>query len=102
MKSTIDFALINAKELEVVGISNEKPENRHNALIMAKAEVNYLACIAILQKNIKEWYEPQLIKNIPVEEEPEYKGVSTKWKKVEELLKDHKLKKEIDNLWYDE
>lgn len=91
MPSTIDFGLIDAKEGDVVCISDNpygRPENKHNALIMAQAEAAYLNGLLELQRRIREDYQAQLIENNPVQGEDEDDVDNTKWRAVEKLLKE--------------
>lgn len=70
------FNPIDAKDsssYSVVNIGHERPNNQHNASVMAKAIAEYLNSLLELQARIREKFEPQLIKNdhVPGEKEDE-------------------------------
>ena len=96
----LDFAMIDAKDSELVGINNgELYANTHNAKVLAHAVAEYLNGLLALQKQIREKYESQLIENKPVDGEP------TVWKEgcPDDVYSEEQkglLEKDADNLWY--
>ena len=95
----IDFAMIDAKDSQLVGINYSRPLNVHNAKVISAAEAEYLNRLLALQEEIKAKYEPQLIENIPVEGEPEDWDEGSPGDVQERELKD-KLEKGTGILWY--
>jgi hypothetical protein len=95
----IGFGMIDARDDEVISIDGIRAMNKHNAVVVGRAEAEYLNGLLDLQTAIREKYEPQLIDNKPKE------GVD-KWKTLDEAyeLKAEEKKKTIkrgtDNLWY--
>ena len=93
------FGMIDAKSDEVINIDGVKVMNNHNAVIIGRAEAEYLNGLLDLQMAIRAKYESQLIDNRPEE------GVD-KWQALDEAdeLKAEEKKKTIkwgaDNLWY--
>lgn len=66
----IDFAMIDAKDSQLVGIDGDRPLNVHNAKVIAAMEAEYLNKLLVLQEEIRAKYEHQLIENTLVEGEP--------------------------------
>lgn len=95
----IEFAMIDAKDSQLVGVGGDRPLNVHNAKVISAAEAEYLNSLLALQEEIKSEYEPQLIENIPVEGEPEGWDEGSPGDVQERELKD-KLEKGTGNLWY--
>ena len=95
----IEFAMIDAKDSQLVGVDGDRPLNVHNAKVISAAEAEYLNSLLALQEEIKSEYEPQLIENIPVEGEPEGWDEGSPGDVQERELKD-KLEKGTGNLWY--
>ena len=97
MPEELDFAMIDAKEGAIVGIRSSvygSAENVHNAKVLANATADYLNGLLALQKQIKENYEPALIKNDKVEEDD---------RDPDDVLYDEQeklLEEGADNLWY--
>ena len=95
----IEFAMIDAKDSQLVGVDGDRPLNVHNAKVIAAAEAEYLNSLLALQEEIKSEYEPQLIENFQIEGEPEGWDEGSPGDVQEKELKD-KLEKGTGNLWY--
>jgi hypothetical protein len=95
----IDFAMIDAKDCELVGVGYTRPANVHNAKVIAAAEVEYLNRLLALQEEIKAKYEPRLIENNPIEGEPKAWDEGSPGDVHEEEMKG-KLEKGTGALWY--
>lgn len=95
----INFAMIDAKDSLLVGIGYDPPLNVHNAKVIATTEAEYLNRLLALQEEIKAKYEHQLIKNVPIEGEPEGWGPGSP-DDVQEKELENKLEKGTGRLWY--
>jgi len=96
----LDFAMIDAKDSELVGINHgEPPENVHNARLLGQAEAEYLNGLLALQKQIQEKYEPQFIENKKIDGEPEDWGKGCP-DNIYSEEKERLLEDGADNLWY--
>ncbi len=92
----ISFGMIDAKDSEVIGIVGPMAKNLHNVKVMAKAGASYLNALLLLQRTIREEFEPALIENKPVDGEPE------DWELDEAAYKEMGplLAKGTNRLWY--
>lgn len=101
--SQLQFCRINAAENKLIedpenpielwpsrneeGETTGKPANMHNMDVMMKANIEYLNLLLATQKYIKKKYEPQLMINIKVKNEPEDLDSYTFLKKIRKLLR---------------